>query len=106
MPVEQQNNVRYEDFTIASGATESNVLNLGCKPLVGIGFPSAFTGTKVTVQGSGDGVNFFSILDLTFSASTGYSIDPVIMCPWSYVKLVSDASEAAERTIFGAFRPV
>jgi hypothetical protein len=97
--------------TIESGESTSTAANLGGTNLVGILFPSSMTGSNLTFQGSLDGTNFFDIYDtagsaltMTISANRFVALVPSDFACVRYIKLVSDGSEAAERTIQLAIR--
>lgn len=95
-----------ESLTIALNGTVSSAVLIGKgRALVALEFPSAMTGTKVTLKGSIDGTNYRSIYmdntlqEVTFTASTVRSINPRVTYGLHSVKVESDATELAARTI-------
>lgn len=96
----------YSTFTIAGSATTSNALLLGGRlALTQIEFPSGFTGTNVAIYGSVDGTNYRAVYmdgtaqTITYGASQTHSINPRVTYGLHSVKLVSNGTEAAVRTI-------
>lgn len=99
---------KIETFTIANGATVSNVLNLQDWFIVGLDVP-AMTGTALTLEGSVDGLTFRSIksLDLATNYSaltvdgTGaiIALNPQNYAACQYFRLTAGSSQAAERLI-------
>lgn len=85
---------------IANGTTTSDAIALRGATVIGIGFPASMTGTTMTVEFSMNGTTWFPINGLTLSidAGEGYNISLGIE-GWPFVRFVSDASEAAERTL-------
>lgn len=95
-----------DTMTIANGESNSSALSIqqGCS-MVKIKAPAALTGTTLTLQGSFDGVNFAnvtldgSVVSFTFSASAVFDVNPRASFGLRSVRLVSDGTEGAERTI-------
>jgi len=92
--------------TIAINTTTSDVIDLGSNGFVGIILPSAFTGTAITFTGSIDNSTFTALYNssnsafsIAVAASRYYILNPADFLGTRYVKLVSNASEAAARTI-------
>lgn len=99
--------------TIANGATDSSTITLGSgttndniKTLQGFVMPAAFTGASVSFKVSLDGTNFYplydstnSLVSITVAASRAYTLPADTFNGWPYMKIVSGASEAAQRTI-------
>lgn len=92
--------------TIAINASTSSSLDLGANGFVGFIIPSAFTGTAVTFTGSIDDSTFTALYNadnsafsITVSASRYYCLNPADFLGMRYVRLVSNGSEAAARTI-------
>lgn len=86
---------------IASGGTNSEAIKLFGATVIGIGFPASVTGATMTVQVSfDDGSTWKDISGLTLSMDAGdaYNIVPGIE-GWPMIRFVSDASEAADRTL-------
>ncbi|MDE2029603.1 MAG: hypothetical protein KGI97_03460 [Alphaproteobacteria bacterium] len=99
--------------TIASSATTSGTCSLGGLRLFGMITPAALTGTALTILASADGVNFAPLYDITgaqvsiAAAPSRYiALDPVLYAALPYVKLVSNAAEAAARDITLVLRDV
>ena len=61
MPSNFQNTREFAELTIASGGTTSTSYELGGTHLIGILIPSAFTGTRLSIEGSLDGTNFYQL---------------------------------------------
>lgn len=92
--------------TIAINTTTSTALDLSTNGFVGLIIPSAFTGTAITFTGSIDNSTFTALYNsdnsafsITVSASRYYCLNPADFLGMRYVKIVSNASEAAARTI-------
>lgn len=90
---------------IVSGSTTSDAILIDWNQAsLTIEFPSAFTGTYVTVYGSLDGTNYRPIyndgiaLTIPFVASSIHIISPFKTYGVNKFKLVSDAAELANRT--------
>ncbi len=99
--------------TITSGQSVGNALQVGAYTIVSLQVPAAITGTALTFQGSIDGVTYTVITDpatgapppFPVAASKGYSIDPLILVGWRYLKVVSNAAEGAGRSfILGGYQ--
>lgn len=94
-------------FTIASGQTVSNAIDVREKILVGLQFPT-MTGVALTFQASSDGVTYVAVLN----PNTPYTIasDRYLVVPSAdlagvrYIKIVSGSAEGATRTITGIIR--
>lgn len=92
--------------TIAISTTTSEAIDLGSLGFVGIILPSAFTGTAITFTGSIDNSTFTALYNsnnsaysIAVSASRYYMLNPADFMGSRYIKLVSNATEAAGRTI-------
>lgn len=91
--------------TIAISTTTSAAIDLVGTDLVAILLPSVMTGVAIKFQASVDGTNFFDIYDgagalaSITTAANHYVQVPASVAPARWVKLVSGATEAAERTI-------
>ena len=97
--------------TIASSGTTSNAIDLVGMNLVGIQFPSAFTGSTVSFEASLDGSNYYAIADtagtdlsVTVTADRLVALVAADLSCVRFLKIVSDSSEGAERTITLAIR--
>lgn len=96
--------------TIASGATDSEAIRVDNYVVAGLLMPAAFTGTAITFLASDkkDGT-FRAVYDsdgvqvsaaVAISQAVGLSSGEAdAMAPWAYIKLVSNAAEAADREI-------
>lgn len=100
-------------FTIANGESESNVLDLQGDSITALITP-AFDGTNVAVQASTtiDGT-FMPVYDSDGVAveipitGPGYNLaDPLSTMQLRFVKLVSDATQTADRTLTVAAQPI
>lgn len=92
--------------TIAQGASTSSSINLGSKGLVGFITPASLTGTAFTFTGSIDGSTFVAIYNsdntaysITVGTSRYYILNPADFLGTRYVRIVSNGTEAAARTI-------
>lgn len=100
--------------TIASSGTESTAVDLRGNTLCGIEFPSAFTGTEITflVSDSIDGTfvelqdQFGNDITVAAAASKNREVDALSLLRARFVKIVSNASEAAERALKLFVRPI
>lgn len=93
------------DVTIASSGTTSGSVWLDERLLVGIEFPSAFTGATVSFEVSADNTNFVelysggSLVTVTATASKLEKLVPADYAMAKFIRVKSASSEAAERTI-------
>lgn len=93
--------------TIANGAPLSSVIPLNGFSLVGILFPSAFTGATVSFEASVDGVTFFpvrstlmgTLLSYTVTQGTYAAIDPKDFAGIAFLKILSASNEGGARTL-------
>lgn len=100
-------NLEYTTATIANGATTSGAVDLKNKTLVGIEFPAALTGTSVSFTVARHGSTTFLPLytsagtrvSVTFTASSHIGLLASDFAGCEQVKIVSSASEGAERSI-------
>lgn len=95
---------------IASGGTESGVINIQDYAIAGVITPSALTGTALTFKACAtkDGT-FVDVYDsdgnqvsatATASRAIGLSASEAdALAPWQWVKIVSNASEGADRSL-------
>jgi hypothetical protein len=92
---------------IANGQTTSGVINTSGSNIVGLQIPAAFTGTAISFQGSLDGTLFQPIHSTVSGSALSYTvaqgqylaITPGDLQGIPFIKLVSNASEGAARTI-------
>lgn len=92
--------------TISSGGSTSNEATLQGKRIAAIIMPAAFTGANLTFQASIDGSTWYDIYNSSGSQVTctvgtdqWIAISPQDFAGVSRLKVVSDDTEAAERTI-------
>lgn len=94
--------------TIASSGTTSGAISMvSGGRLAGLIIPASFTGTSISFSVSADGSTygtfkqFGTAVSITVVASDAVDIlgAYVGLCAWPYVKVVSNATEAASRTI-------
>ena len=101
---------RYEylDILIPGGSTTSGLVRLKVPTkelfysLKGIIFPSAMTGTNLTYRVAADPQDtpvLLSDASTTISANTAVSLDAGKFAGWFYIEFVSNATEAADRTL-------
>ena len=102
----QQIPTLYTDLVIPNGGTTSNAVKMtdGGGQFAGLVWDTAMTGTTVTVQMSWDnGTTWHKVEDLTPTFVSGVGdfkdLDSNKYRAVSQIRLVSDMSEAAERTI-------
>lgn len=106
-------------WTIASGATVSDALDMGASPdayggLAGFVMPATFTGASVTFQVSADDTTYQALynssnsqVSITVSASRSYGLLQDVrsaLQPWRYVKIVSASNEGGARSIVALYR--
>lgn len=94
--------------TIANGGTDSNTIDMNGFSVVGIIIPT-ITNAAITPKVSADGTTFFPLKEkdgsttLEIAASTGgFAVDADFcarLSGYRYLKLVSGASQGAERVI-------
>ncbi len=94
-------------FTIAAGASTSDAVNLaGCTPTALV-VPVALTGTAISFTAAPDGLAYLPVYDeygAAKSITVGTSARVVFLSPADFwmgglIKLVSNGTEAAARTI-------
>lgn len=107
MPSNFQSSREFAELTIANGATISTSYELGGTHLIGVLMPSAFTGIKLTIQGSIEGTNFYELYssssgtakEIKVTANKFIEIESNYDNPFNFVRLVSSSAEAGERKI-------
>lgn len=99
-------NFDVDAVAIDINSTTSAVIDLNANGFVGFIMPAAFTGTAVTFSGSVDNIAFADlynasniIFSITVSAARYYCLNPSDFLGMRYVKIVSNATELAERRI-------
>lgn len=108
-------------LVISNGTSVSNVMDLYETALVGFVAPAAWTAAGLTIEASPDGTVWSVLLFDQFASSVGYwaalvagagySVDPVAMLPWRYIRLRSGTNAApvaqgADRTFVMLSRPL
>lgn len=107
MPSKFQSTREFAELTIPASSATSNSYELNGTHLIGIIFPATFTGTKLTMQGSIDGTNFYEIYgsdsgtakEVKVSANKMVVIENNFDNPFNFIKLVSNSNESAERVL-------
>lgn len=107
MPSNFQSTREFIELTIASGGTTSTAYELGGTHIAGILTPSAFTGIKLTIEGSIDGVNFYTLYgsetglpkEIKVAPNRFIEIENNYDNPFNFIRLVSSSAEAGERKI-------
>ncbi|MCC7260703.1 MAG: hypothetical protein IT567_06690 [Alphaproteobacteria bacterium] len=106
-------NLVYHNVTIASGGTTSSAIDLYGTTLVGIFMPASWTAANLTLKASSDNSTFEDVYDsagtqktLTVAASRYVMLDPSHYAGIRHLKLVSSATQGADRVITLAVRPV
>lgn len=92
--------------TITSGQTKSAAVHALGGSIVAIETPAALTGTALSFEGSRDGSTYVPLYDetntalsVTVGTSRGYAIPPYWFKGWTFIKVVSNAAEGADRSI-------
>lgn len=100
-------------LTIPESSDTSDTVDLFATRMVGIVTPSAMTGTAVNVLASFDGVTFYPYynkdgveVEIDIATNRWIGIVPADFAGIRYIKLVSNATEAAERLITIVTRPL
>ena len=107
MPSKFQTTREFVELTIANGGTTSTAYELGGSHLAGVLMPSAFTGIKLTIEGSIDGVNFYQLYGSVSGTAKEIKVTPNKFIeiesnydnPFNFVRLVSNSAEEGERKI-------
>jgi len=107
MPSNFQNTREFAELTIANGDTTSTAYELGGTHLIGILIPSAFTGTKLFIEGSLDGTTFYQLYgsssgvakEIKAVADRFIEVETNYDNPFNFIRLVSNSAEAGERKI-------
>lgn len=102
-------NVDFAEYaaTIANGQAKTGVIDLAGLTLVGIALPTAFTGTGLTFEcAEAAGGTFRPVrkvdgtsVDYTCAQGDFVAIDPKDFHGVRFLKIVSDANEAAQRSV-------
>lgn len=92
--------------TIPNGGTTSDSQTMPTTQYcLGIQTPAAYTGTSISFQSSPDGVTFTPLYkeatqySVVIGPSRSVSLDPTVMQSAKYLKIVSNATEAAARSV-------
>ena len=100
--------------TIASGQTNSSVINLTTTALLGFRVPSGWSGS-IKLQASLDGTNFADIygsdgaqVELVASPVAGafYAVDVTALLPWPFVRFVDGTAPGSNLSIPVITRPL
>lgn len=87
-----------QTVTIASGATKSEVIDIGDATLVGVHFPAAFTGTGVTIYAHDDLDDAGVATDKVATKAVGTVVTVSDVAP-RLISLVSSGAEGADRSL-------
>ena len=104
--------IKYTPLTISASGTTSDAANTFGNTPIALYMPGAFTGTALTFLVSHDGSAWVTAQkdgeDYTEEASASQMIplDPQVMAGVNHLKVVSNGTEAAQRVIQLACRPV
>lgn len=110
------NNVPFQPIiaTIATSSSASNTIDCSKYQLLGIFIPSALSGTSLTFTASFENSTFVPVLET--NGGSIYTIpvvldryvplNPVIFAAIQYVRIISNAAEAANREFKCVLRPV
>jgi hypothetical protein len=107
MPSKFQTMREFATLTIPIQQTTSSSYELGGTHLIGVLIPSALSGSKFKIQGSINGENFYDVYgsesgtakEIKATVNTFVAIENNFDNPFNYVRLVSNMSETAERTL-------
>ena len=107
MPSNFQSTREFAELTIANGGTTSTSYELGGTHLIGILIPSAFTGTKLFIEGSLDNTTFYQLWgsssgaakEIKVTANRFVEVETNYDNPFNFIRLVSNSAEAGERKI-------
>lgn len=107
MPSRFQNTREFTEVVIANGGTASTSYELGGTHLIGVLIPASITGTKLTIEGSIDGTNFYQLYgsssgnakEIKITAGKFIEIESNYDNPFNFIRLVSNATEGAERIL-------
>ena len=105
-------------WTIATGATTSDALDMGSSPdpfggLAGFITPASLTGTSFTFTVSLDDVTYYPVyngntqLSITVTSSRAYGLtadNKALLCPWRFIKVVSGSAESGAKQILAIFK--
>lgn len=111
----EANGLYKSGVTIANGATTSNAADTGGGVLAGIYAPASMTGSSVTFTASTDGGGtyvgvrdqFGSLVTVTLNAAASYySLRSSLPFGADFIRVVSSASEGADRALTLVFQRV
>ena len=98
--------INTQKVTILSGFSESSVLDLAGSTMKTIILPDSFTGGTIAFKISDDGITYHdyynaddALVFITCTAGRAYGVTANDFYSIRYVKLVSDATESADREI-------
>ena len=107
MPSNFQNTREFAELTIANGGTTSTAYELGGTHLIGILIPSAFTGTRLIIEGSLDNATFYQLWgsssgvakEIKVAVNRFIEVETNYDNPFNFIRLVSNSAEAGERKL-------
>lgn len=110
---EFQPRIAHPAAAIAAGQAASDPVDLGGTTLCGLYLPAAFTGTSLTFQASPSAGGTYQTIqksgaDLSIAVAPGKyaALSPGDFAGVQFLKIVSNANEAAPRSLTLALRPV
>lgn len=94
------------DVVIPNGQDTTGEIRTAGIPILRIEMPAAFDGTKLLFEGSHDGQNYHAYknslgepVQVRVSANDSIGIAPIDFLGINFIKIRSDATETADRTI-------
>jgi hypothetical protein len=84
------------DLIVANGATQSEVLNITARQIVGVQTGAEFDGLTIQFEVSRDQTTWVALVDpdtgsavaIAAGPSEAYAVDPALTKAWKYVRLV------------------
>ena len=107
MPSNFQSAREFTTLTIPNNQTTSSTYELNGTHLVAVLFPNAFTSSKLKIQGSLDGTNFYDVYgsesgttkEIKVTVNTITVVENNYDNPFNFIRLVSNSAETAERIL-------
>jgi len=103
------NPIEVDAVVIASGGTKTPEINLNGRTLLGINLPAAFTGTSLTFEVASEAGGTYGVLQDDYGNQVTAIVAQGKPCAlqralsalagWQYIKIVSGATEGADRTL-------
>lgn len=94
------------ETTIANGETKSAIINMKGISLKTILLPAVFDGSNLAFEVSDNGIDFYPyyninnvVVAIDITAGRAYGVAAIDFYSIQYMKIVSNASQAADRTI-------